>query len=77
MEDLVLRTARATLRPPRTTDVVPLLAIRAAPEVAEWWGAPDLGELRACCDGTAEELFLVIEARGEIAGAIQAFEELD
>jgi aminoglycoside 6'-N-acetyltransferase len=77
MADLVLRTARATLRSPRATDVVPLLAIRAAPEVAEWWGAPELAELQACCDGSAEELFLVIEADGEIAGAIQAFEEED
>jgi aminoglycoside 6'-N-acetyltransferase len=77
MADLVLRTARATLRTAQVTDVAALLAIRAAPEVAAWWGAPDLAELQACCDGSADELFLVIETGGEVAGAIQAFEEED
>lgn len=69
---------RVTVRPGRAGDVDALLAIRADPSVARWWGAPDPrdgtdAELR----GASDVALLVIEVASEVAGGIQYHEELD
>src|SRR4051812_16504232 len=69
--------ARATVRPGRPEDVERLRAILAEPSVTEWWGEPSSAdEIAAKLLGDpAEEVQLVIEVHGEVAGGIEYYEE--
>jgi|SRR5215218_7718598 aminoglycoside 6'-N-acetyltransferase len=73
---VVLRGERVLLRPGRPEDAQRLLQIRFEPEVTRWWGSDDIEEeVREEFIG-ADEAF-VIEAEGEVVGAIQYHEEND
>lgn len=61
------------LRPGRPDDAERLLQIRDEPGVLRWWGAADTEEIREEFI-EAEEGF-IIEADGEVVGAIQYHEE--
>lgn len=65
---------RLTLRPLAPADEPELLRIRATPEVARWWDAPDEGFPLTDDPGSTR---LVIEVDGAIAGMIQYAEELE
>jgi aminoglycoside 6'-N-acetyltransferase len=73
---VVLRGERVLLRPGRPEDAQRLLQIRSEPEVTRWWGSVDIEE-------EVREEFIevdnafVIEADGEVVGAIQYHEEND
>lgn len=72
---IVLRGERVLLRPGRSEDAGRLVRIRYEPEVVQWWGRVDLEEI-------SEEFIeadggFVIEAGGEVVGAIQYHEEDD
>jgi len=73
---VVLRGERVLLRPGRPEDAQKLLQIRSEPEVTRWWGSDDIEE-------EVREEFIdsdnafVIEAHGEVVGAIQYHEEND
>ncbi|GAC1327959.1 MAG: GNAT family protein [Mycobacteriales bacterium] len=71
-----LRGSQVVLRPGDGADAAVLHRIRAEHAVVRWWNEPDpeetiAGELR----GDAEEVVLVIEVDGQVAGAIQYGEE--
>jgi aminoglycoside 6'-N-acetyltransferase len=68
---------RVILRPPREADVGPLRAILAEPSVARWWGQPPAREELAATLRADDEVVLVVEVAGEVAGAIQYWEEPD
>jgi aminoglycoside 6'-N-acetyltransferase len=69
---------RVTVRPGRPGDVDALLAIRAEPSVACWWGDSEpRDEVEAELWGTSDVVLLVIEVAGEVAGGIQYDEEPD
>src|SRR3712207_4342090 len=70
---VVLRGERVLLRPGRPEDAERLLQIRNEPGVHRWWGGTDIEEIREEFI-EAEEGF-VIEADGEVVGAIQYHEE--
>ena len=71
---VILRGERVLLRPGRPEDADRLFQIRNEPEVARWWGS-------ACIEREINEEFIeadegfVIEAYGEVVGAIQYHEE--
>lgn len=71
---VVLRGERVVLRPGRCEDTAELVRIRTEPEVARRWGTSDIerevGEEFIGTDGG-----FVIEADGEVVGAIQYHEE--
>ncbi len=67
-----------TVRAGRAEDLDALLAIRADPSVARWWGAPDpRDETDAELRGASDVVLLVIEVAAEVAGGIQYHEELN
>jgi aminoglycoside 6'-N-acetyltransferase len=69
---------RVTVRPGRPGDVDALLAIRAEPSVACWWGDSEpRDEVEAELWGMSDVVLLVIEVAGEVAGGIQYDEEPD
>jgi aminoglycoside 6'-N-acetyltransferase len=70
---VVLRGERVLLRPGRPEDADRLFRIRNEPEVIRWWGGVDIEEISAEFVG-ADDGF-VIEAEGEVVGAIQYGEE--
>jgi aminoglycoside 6'-N-acetyltransferase len=70
---VVLRGERVLLRPGRPEDAERLLQIRDEPGVLRWWGGADIEEVREEFIDS-EEVF-VIEAEGEVVGAIQYHEE--
>src|SRR5690349_15452359 len=45
------------------------------PSVMRWWGAPDLGDLRAKARDRTDEAAFAIEHAGELVGLIQYWEE--
>ena len=61
------------LRPGRPEDAERLLRIRNEPGVLRWWGGADIEEIREEFIGS--EKGFVIEANGEVLGAIQYHEE--
>ncbi len=69
-----LRGERVTLRPATTDDVDALLAIRTRPEVRRWWG--DEEDYRAAVTEELAQTYAIL-VDGEIAGAIQWYEEDD
>jgi aminoglycoside 6'-N-acetyltransferase len=70
-----LTGSRVTLRPGRESDAEELLARRADPSVARWWGPADPAEIADKLAGRDDAEFLVIEVDGAVAGGIQ-FAEL-
>jgi aminoglycoside 6'-N-acetyltransferase len=76
---LPLHGPRLLLRPPRETDLDPLCAILAEPEVAERWPGYDRERVQAelIAPDPDEVTVLVIEHAGAVIGAIQYGEERD
>jgi aminoglycoside 6'-N-acetyltransferase len=72
---VILRGERVLLRRGRLEDADRLFQIRNEPEVARWWGSDDIEEISEQFI-EADEGF-VIEAHGEVVGAIQYHEEDD
>ena len=71
---VVLRGKRVLLRPGRAEDAGRLVQIRNEPEVARWWGNVGVEkEIRE--EFIDAEVGFVIEADGEVVGAIQYHEE--
>jgi aminoglycoside 6'-N-acetyltransferase len=71
---VVLRGERVLLRPGRPEDAEALVRIRNEPEVARWWGSDGIEEEIGEEFIGADDGF-VIEAEGEVVGAIQFHEE--
>jgi aminoglycoside 6'-N-acetyltransferase len=65
---------RMRLRPLASGDEAELLRIHRTPEVARWWGAPDVGFPWTDEPGSTR---LTIEVEGAVAGLIQFSEELE
>ena len=65
---------RMRLRPLAAGDEAELLRIHRTPEVARWWGAPDVGFPWTDEPGSTR---LTIEVDGAVAGLIQFSEELE
>ena len=72
---VVLRGERVLLRPGRPDDADRLLQIRNEPEVARRWGSDDIEEIRV--EFIDSDKAFIIEADGEVVGAIQYHEESD
>jgi aminoglycoside 6'-N-acetyltransferase len=72
---VILRGERVLLRRGRPEDADRLFQIRNEPEVVRWWGSDDI-EVISEQFIEADEAF-VIEAYGEVVGAIQYHEEDD
>jgi aminoglycoside 6'-N-acetyltransferase len=72
---VILRGERVLLRRGRQEDADRLFQIRNEPEVVRWWGSDDIEEISEQFI-EADEGF-VIEAYGEVVGAIQYHEEDD
>jgi aminoglycoside 6'-N-acetyltransferase len=70
---VVLQGERVLLRPGRPEDAERLLRIRNEPGVHRWWGGADIEEIREEFVGSDEGF--VLEAGGEVVGAIQYHEE--
>jgi aminoglycoside 6'-N-acetyltransferase len=72
----VLAGRRVRIRPGRPGDAARLREILAEPSVSQWWGEPDpLGVIEDALRGEDEEILLVMEIDGQIAGGIQYSEE--
>jgi aminoglycoside 6'-N-acetyltransferase len=75
---VILGGAPVTLRPGDDADADALRTILEEPSVSAWWGEPDSrAELAAALRGESDEVLLVIEVDGEVAGGIQYWEEQD
>ena len=72
---VILRGERVLLRRGRPEDAEGLFQIRNEPEVVRWWGSDEIEEISDQFI-EADEGF-VIEANGEVVGAIQYHEEDD
>jgi aminoglycoside 6'-N-acetyltransferase len=72
---VILSGPRLTLRPATLDDAAQLTAIRSEPVVAQRWG--ELGEREIEDDYVDNDRVLVVEAEGEVIGAIQFDEEED
>lgn len=72
MTDLPRLTGRrVTLRPGVAGDAAELLARRADPTVARWWGPADRDEIADKLAGRDDAEFLVVEVAAAVAGGIQ------
>ena len=72
----MLAGRRVRIRPGRPGDAGRLRAILAEPSVSQWWGEPDpLDVIEASLQGEDEEILLVMEIDGQVAGGIQYSEE--
>jgi aminoglycoside 6'-N-acetyltransferase len=71
---VVLQGERVLLRPGRPEDAGRLLQIRSEPEVVRWWGSVDI-EKEVWEEFIEADDAFVIEADGEVIGAIQYHEE--
>jgi aminoglycoside 6'-N-acetyltransferase len=71
---VVLRGERVLLRPGRPEDAAKLVRIRNEPEVARRWGRDDIEE-EISEEFVEADAGFVIEAGGEVVGAIQYHEE--
>ena len=72
---MILSGPRVTLRPATAGDVADLIAIRSEPLVAQRWG--ELGDREIEDDYVDNDRVFVVEADGEVIGAIQYEEEQD
>jgi aminoglycoside 6'-N-acetyltransferase len=72
----VLAGRRVRIRPGGPGDAERLRQILAEPSVSQWWGEPDpLGVIEDSLRGEDEEILLVMEIDGQVAGGIQYTEE--
>ena len=71
---MILSGPRVTLRTATADDSARITQIRHEPEVARRWGTPEEGELE---EFLSDEKTFVVEADGEVIGAIQYDEEQD
>src|SRR5205807_724239 len=72
----VLAGRRVRIRSGRPGDAERLRVILAEPSVAQWWGEPDpLDVIEEALGGDGEEILLVMEIDGQVAGGIQYSEE--
>jgi aminoglycoside 6'-N-acetyltransferase len=72
----VLAGRRVRIRAGRPGDAARLREILAEPSVSHWWGEPDpLGVIEDALRGEDEEILLVMEIDGQVAGGIQYSEE--
>jgi aminoglycoside 6'-N-acetyltransferase len=71
---VILSGPRVTLRTATADDSARITQIRHEPEVARRWGTPEEGELE---EFLSDEKTFVVEADGEVIGAIQYDEEQD
>jgi aminoglycoside 6'-N-acetyltransferase len=71
---VILSGPRVTLRTPTADDSARITQIRNEPEVARRWGTSEEGEL---AEFLGDEKTFVVEADGEVIGAIQYDEEQD
>jgi aminoglycoside 6'-N-acetyltransferase len=72
----VLAGQRVRIRSGRPGDAERLREILAEPSVSQWWGEPDpLGVIEDALRGEDEEILLVMEIDGQVAGGIQYSEE--
>ena len=71
---MILSGPRVTLRTATADDSARITQIRREPEVARRWGTPEEGELE---EFLSDEKTFVVEADGEVIGAIQYDEEQD
>jgi aminoglycoside 6'-N-acetyltransferase len=72
----VLPGRRVRIRSGRPGDAERLRVILAEPSVAQWWGEPDpLDVIEEALGGDGEEILLVMEIDGQVAGGIQYSEE--
>jgi aminoglycoside 6'-N-acetyltransferase len=74
--DLVLRGERLLLRTLTESDVAPLAAVLADPEITPWWGTYDEERVRADMAGD-DSYMLAVELEGELIGVVQVTEETD
>jgi aminoglycoside 6'-N-acetyltransferase len=72
---VILRGERVLLRRGRPEDAEGLIQIRNEPEVVRWWGSDEIEEISEQFIEADEGL--VVEAYGEVVGAIQYHEEDD
>jgi aminoglycoside 6'-N-acetyltransferase len=71
-----LTGTRLTLRQCAEDELDALFVVRCDETVVRWWGAPDRSELdNEALGGDDDVRLFVIDVAGEIAGAIQYFEE--
>src|SRR3954464_14573450 len=71
-----LQGPRVVLRPGGPGDAERLHAIRSEPAVSRWWNEPvPVDEIEKDLGGAYGEVVLVIEVGGDVAGAIQYYEE--
>jgi aminoglycoside 6'-N-acetyltransferase len=70
-----LRGPRVLLRPAHADDLPTLEEIRREPSVERWWGILEDGEMSAYLAGDDDVELLAIEVDGEVAGAIQWYQE--
>jgi len=76
--EVTLRGPRVVLRPGDAHDAELLQAILAEPAVAAWWhDAMEVDQIALELAGDDDNVVFVIEVGGEVAGAIQYYEELD
>lgn len=71
---MILSGPRVTLRTATLDDVARLTEIRGEPEIARRWGVLERGEIE---EFVTDEKTFVIEADGEVIGAVQYGEEED
>jgi aminoglycoside 6'-N-acetyltransferase len=74
---VVLRGERVLLRPGRPEDAERLFEIRNEPQVLRWWGSVDDIEEEISEEFIDAHDGFVIEAEGEVVGAIQYHEETE
>jgi aminoglycoside 6'-N-acetyltransferase len=73
----VLRGERVVLRPAEERDAARFAALLGEAEVARWFGGPSAARHAAEWARSAEGVVFAIEVDGEVAGAIQYWEETD
>jgi aminoglycoside 6'-N-acetyltransferase len=74
----VLAGRTVTIRPGRPDDVARLCEILAEPSVRKWWGQPESFEtVEAKLLRPDDEVLLVLDVGGAVAGGIEYYEETD
>jgi len=73
-----LQGERVRIRPAREGDGEVLYAMLDEPAVARWWGPPEsLDEFRKELSGETDEVWMVVEVDGQVAGGIGYYEETE
>ena len=76
--EVTLRGPHVVLRPGDAHDAEVLQTILAEPAVAAWWHDPmDVEQIALELAGDDDNVVFIVDVEGEVAGAIQYYEELD